>query len=173
MASLEMGLAEVAEFAINNKELIAIFGTLVIATLTARQRLAIIRRDHGKCQAEEIGMQSKHGGRLEVNHTPPQAWSTENGLDGDDYPIVSLLTLCSKHHDEYHRHDISNAKNEYHKGNTEAFHEMGKRHHVLAHKGEVFWENQYDTAIQTVSRKNDKAARSQGWQWPEKIKRGK
>lgn len=168
MSSLELGT--VVEYALQNKELLMLFGTLLIGALTARQVKAIRERDGNRCMGREVGINTPHRGRLEVNHVPPQAWSIEHGLDPDEYPIIALLTLCEACHDEYHRREISNAKNEYHKGNKEAFKDMGHRHHVMARNNEIFWNSEYDVAIQTVSRQNDKKARIRGWRWPEKRK---
>lgn len=143
-----------------------------IAILTAKQAKAIRERDGNRCLGREVGITAQHYGRLEVNHCPPQAWSIEHGLNPDDYPTVALITLCQACHDEYHRHDMTQARKAYHEGDKEAFSKMSHRHHILARENKVFWNTQYDLAIQTVSRQNDLKARLRGWIWPQRKKEG-
>ena len=165
MVSLEAGLYS---FALENKEVIITASILVLGALTAAQRLAILRRDGGRCLGEEVGIHHTHRGRLEVNHSPPQAWSITHDLDPDAHPEVAKISLCEEAHDLYHRRDMTRARNEYRRGNKDAYKEMCERHHLLASQNEVFWESGYDLAIHTLHRQNELKAKLWGWFWPMK-----
>lgn len=163
MASLEMGLAEVFEFAINNKELVAIFGTLVIAALTQRQVLAIRNRDFNRCEAP---FPHKHSGRLNVHHIENQAYTNGQGADYGDYE-ENVITICEGAHRLIHP-ELPQVYQDYHRGDKDAFKKMAQKHQADGQAGIVGWNDRWDHEMHARARKNTIEARKRGWVFPPK-----
>lgn len=179
MESLE--LASVVELAIQNKEWIALFGTLVVGALTARQRLAIITRDKeygikinkGGCQWPEEHADCNGNLEVDVHHVVPQHYSQRMGIDPDF--DENAITLCTNRHrkapDSVHP-DVFSALNEYREGNKEAFKDMARDRQELLKNKHKYWDDTHDHQFHVLAVRNTQRAKKEGWVWPQHKKRG-
>lgn len=161
-----MGLASALEIAVQNKEWIALFGTLVIGALTARQVKAIRERDYNRCEAP---FPHRHYGRLNVHHIENQAYTHGQGADYGDYE-ENLITLCEGAHRMIHP-ELPQVLEEYRRGDKDAFKKMAQRHHIEGQQGIVGWNDRWDHCMHARARKNTVEAERRGWEFPPPAKK--
>jgi hypothetical protein len=126
---------------------------------TPRQREAIRKRDHYKCQFPD-----KHdcGGRHEVHHVLPQGYAKEVGVD-PDYP-ENALTICKNAHEKIHP-DSGAARRSW-KPKSDVFVRVQEaRKEKLAHR-EIYWNPTWDRQMTVVAVRNTQRARAEGWTFP-------
>lgn len=131
--------------------------------LTRNQRLAIIERDNGKCQAT-VPHQHNYKHPLEVDHIIPQRYAEKIGLPDPDIP-ENLLTKCFNAHDLKHRDRIT-AREKWRESHNGSFQHMFEERGEKLEHGEIYWDDTYDRTDFVQAFKRTQIARSEGWVYP-------
>lgn len=175
MSSLEFG-PQLVEFAIENKEIIAALGTLLIAAigLSYRQREAIRKRDEYRCQS--LDKRIRCSGRLEVDHILPKEFAEEalKMLPEEYNSPENLITKCLNHHRGHpnsHHPDMLQALQDYREGDLEAIARAAKEHARKARQGIIYWNNENDRIDRQVAKARNElhdqrvGGRKKWWPW--------
>ena len=145
---------------------------LATGAFTRKQRLAIIERDEGKCQATVPHQHSTAKYPLEVDHIIPQRYGAAIGLDEEsiDRP-ENALTKCRNAHDLKHRDRIA-AREKWAESHNGSFQQMFEERREKLENNEVYWDTSYDRQDMVQALKRTQNAKKKGWIFPLK-KKGK
>lgn len=158
---------------------LGIWGPALIGALTQAQRLAVLQRDHFRCQVKELGIAHHCNGgerwknghfKLQVDHILPSRWQqkvlgkSEEEVDGDP---ANLITECENFHQTIRHPDMEEARAGYSRDKS-SFEKVFKRRDELCARGEKYWYSVYDGSLLKRAAENTKKWLDRGGHYPDK-----
>lgn len=154
---------------------------LARASLTTKQReWTRDIRDSGRCQLNEMGIdhdcngdiRKKNGNfRLQVHHIQPERYCDRLGIHADR--ADNVITICENGHvgeDGIHP-DIFQARQNYRRGNKEAFEQAFANRETLLDNRHIYWDPKWDRLMSTRAIQLTQRAQANDQHFPEGRKR--